>query len=128
MKKTKILYWIFTILTALLITFSSIPNIMVDEASVQLIHGALGYPEYIIRFLGIAKMLAVIIILIPGFPRLKEWAYAGLVFDLTGAVYSLCAIGTPISQSWGMLIFIVPIALSYIYHHKKLKDESIAVV
>ena len=48
----------------------------------------LGYPTYLLPFIGIAKLLGVVAILIPGFPRIKEWAYAGFVFDLTGAMYS----------------------------------------
>ena len=48
----------------------------------------LGYPAYIIPFLGLGKVLAVVAILWPGFPRLKEWAYAGIFFNMTGATVS----------------------------------------
>lgn len=127
-KSTKVLYWVFTILTAALIIFSSYGNILVDAPSVQLIHDALGFPTYMIPFLGIAKTLAVIVILIPGFPTLKEWAYAGIAFDLIGATYSVLAIGTPVGQAMGMLMFLVPFALSYFFYRKKLKEENISVV
>jgi uncharacterized membrane protein YphA (DoxX/SURF4 family) len=51
----------------------------------------LGYPQYFLTILGIWKLLGSIALVIPRFPRLKEWAYAGVFFDLTGAVGSLCA-------------------------------------
>ena len=52
-------------------------------------------PAYLISFFSIAKLLGVIAILVPGYPRLKEWAYAGLTFDLIGAVYCNYAVGKP---------------------------------
>src|SRR5262245_17309505 len=48
----------------------------------------LGYPPYIIPALGLGKILAILAILWPGFPRLKEWAYAGIVFNMLGATVS----------------------------------------
>lgn len=80
----------------------------------------LGYPLYMLPFIGVAKLLGIITLVVPGFPRLKEWAYAGLFFDLTGAVYSGLAVGGFHPQ---MLIMLVPFglgALSYVYHHKRL--------
>ena len=79
----------------------------------------LGYPNYIIPFLGVAKTLGIIAILIPGFPRIKEWAYAGLFFDLAGATYS--QIGTDGFKP-AVLIMILPIGFlfgSYLLYHKK---------
>lgn len=60
----------------------------------------LGYPVYILTILGIWKILGVIAILLPGYPLLKEWAYAGFFFLLTGALYSHLASGHP----WNELI------------------------
>src|SRR5882762_1506351 len=90
MKKTKILYWIITGLFSAFMLFSAIPDIMVVPDAITFMNH-LGYPIYIIPFLGVAKLLGVIAILIPGFPRIKEWAYAGLFFDLIGATYSVIA-------------------------------------
>src|SRR5215212_11317403 len=95
MKKTKILYWIFTSLFACMMLFSAIPDVLSNPLAVQGMHDGLGYPLYFIPFIGVAKVLGVIAILIPGFPRIKEWAYAGLVFDLVGATYSIIAAGKP---------------------------------
>jgi hypothetical protein len=128
MKKTKILYWIFTGLLSAFMIFSAIPDIMVVKDAVDLISGHLGYPKYIIPFLGVAKLLAAIVIIIPGVPRLKEWAYAGIVFDLGGATYSAIAMNDPFwgpQGGWAFMIlpFLV-LALSYIFYHKKLKATA----
>src|SRR6187549_2578389 len=91
MKKTKIIYWIVTGIFAAFMLFSAIPDILLVPDAVMMITG-LGFPKYIIPFLGVAKLLGVIAILIPGFKRVKEWAYAGLFFDLIGATYSMIAL------------------------------------
>ncbi len=83
-KRLNISYWIFTGLFAGFMIFSAIPDLMVTSQAVDIVSTQLGYPKYIISFLGVAKLLGAIAILVPGYPRLKEWAYAGLVFDLIG--------------------------------------------
>lgn len=123
MKKTKIIYWVFTVIFAGFMLFSGVMNAIVTPDSVVLLTDQLGYPQYIIPFLGVAKILGAIAILIPGFPRLKEWAYAGLFFDLIGATYSAIAIAGFQTEHLGMLMFFVPGVLSYIYYHKKLRGE-----
>lgn len=121
MKKTKILYWIFTVLFAGFMIFSAIPDALSTKEAIGIMHDFLGYPVYIISFIGVAKLLGAIAILIPGFNRLKEWAYAGLIFDLLGATYSIIVMGATFMQ-WGfMLLPLLAGTLSYIYHHKKLK-------
>jgi hypothetical protein len=124
MKRTKILYWVFTIIAAGLMLTTVIPNIMVTDEWVEIMHKQMGYPIYFIPFIGWAKLLGVIGILVPGFPRLKEWAYAGLFFDLIGVTYSSLALGTPIVQCLPMLMFILPLALSYIFYHKLQKSAQ----
>lgn len=122
MKRTNILYWVFTILFAALMTFSAIPSIMVNEDSIKFIHDILGYPVYFIPFTGVAKLLGVIAILIPGLKKIKEWAYAGLFFDLAGAVYSGIAVAGKVDPMMlTLLAWIVPGVLSYIFWNKKQK-------
>jgi len=123
MKKVNIIYWIFTILFAGLMLYTALPDVTVSKQSVDFTHGLLGYPKYFIPFIGTAKVLGIIAILIPLPPRLKEWAYAGLFFDITAAAYSsLCVMASP----WivMMLIWIVPGIISYIYYHKRLKLKT----
>ena len=120
-KTINILYWVFTILFAALMIFSSYGSIMVDEGSRKLIHDQLGYPLYFIPFSGWAKLIGSIIILIPGLLTIKEWAYAGLFFDLIAAVYSGIALaGTVDPMMSFMLIWFVPGILSYIFWKKKI--------
>jgi uncharacterized membrane protein YphA (DoxX/SURF4 family) len=123
MKKTKILYWVFTVIFGGFMLFSGIMNAIITPDSVVLVTDQLGYPQYLIPFLGVAKILGALAILIPGFPRLKEWAYAGLFFDLIGATFSFFATTGFKPEHLGMLMFFVPGVLSYIYYHKKLKGE-----
>jgi len=124
MKKTNTIYWILTALFAVFIIATSIPDVISspDAAKIMITH--LGYPPYLMPFIGVAKILGGIALLIPGFPRIKEWAYAGITFDLIGATYSAIAVGDPVKQ-WGfMFIFFAFLFGSYYFYHKKLKGTS----
>ena len=121
-KTVNILYWTFTILFALLMVFSAYSSILVNDDAKKLIHDQLGYPVYFIPFTGFAKLIGAIVILIPGLKTIKEWAYAGLFFDLFGAVYSGIAVAKIIDPMMlFMLVWIVPGVLSYIFWKKKEK-------
>jgi hypothetical protein len=120
MKKTNILYWTFTILFSIMMLGSAIPDVLSSEVAVQGMHEGLGYPVYIIPFIGIAKVLGVITILVPGFPKLREWAYAGLFIDLAGATYSILAAGSPVSALGFMIMPIAFGVLSYYFYHRRI--------
>jgi len=123
MSKTKILYWIFTGLAAAFMLMASIPDVLQStEASAVFRH--LGYPAYLIPFIGVAKILGVAALLIPGFQRLKEWAYAGLVFDLIGALYSHTSVGDPPSSWVFAVIGLLLVFGSYLFYRKRLNDEG----
>src|SRR5262245_31323444 len=117
MKKINILYWVFTGLFAALMIFSSLSNVVIAPDAVALLNTKLGYPVYIIPFLGVAKLLGSVAILVPGFPRLKEWAYAGLMFDLIGATYSSFAIQEPGAAF--MLLFVALGFASYYFYRRR---------
>jgi hypothetical protein len=124
-KTINILYWVFTILFAALMIYSSYGSILVNEESKKLIHDQLGYPVYFIPFTGYAKLVGAIVILIPGLKTIKEWAYAGLFFDLIAVVYSVIALsGTVDPMMAFMLMWFIPGILSYILWHKKMKLEE----
>lgn len=94
--RAKWLYWSVTGLMAAFMLLASVPDLLkLPEAVGIFMH--LGYPTYLLLFLGTAKVLGVVAVLVPSFPRLKEWAYAGLVFDLLGALYSHLRVGDPAS-------------------------------
>ena len=127
MKRTNIIYWILTGLAAAMMLLSGIPNILSVPDAVALISKHLGYPPYFIPMIGVAKVVGSIAIVIPGFNRIKEWAYAGLIYDLTAAIYSMIALGDPFS---GWVFILLPIALlvgSYIFHHKRLKESALSI-
>ena len=118
MKKTKILYRVFTALFAFMMLGSAIPDIMSSDVAIEGMHKGLGYPLYFIPFIGVAKLLGVIAIITPGFRKLKEWAYAGFAFDLIGATFSIVSSG---QQDAGVLFMVLPLALgvlSYLYYQK----------
>jgi len=119
-KRDTILFWVFTALFAAFMLTSTIPNILSAPEWIE-VFKQLGYPLYMLPAIGVAKLLGIIALLVPGFPRIKEWAYAGFFFDLTGAVYSGLAAGgfDPL-----MLIMIIPYGLgtlSYFFYHKTLR-------
>ena len=127
MKKINLWYWIVTIIFAAFMLFSGITNAMVTEDSIALITTGLGYPKYFIAFIGVAKVIGAIAILIPSFRRIKEWAYAGLFFDLLAATYSLLGVQNfaPSGKETmvGLLFMVVTIGflfLSYYLWHKKI--------
>lgn len=117
MKKLKFAYWIITGLFSAFMLFSAIPDVMQTPEAMQFITG-LGYPDYFVPFIGVMKVLGVIGILIPGYPRIKEWAYAGITFDLIGATYSVIAVsGDPVG-ALGMAPIFLFLAASYFLYHK----------
>jgi uncharacterized membrane protein YphA (DoxX/SURF4 family) len=87
-----IAYWVTTILVGFELALGGIWDIL-RVPEVRSLIERLGYPQYFPVILGIWKLLGAVALIIPGFPRLKEWAYAGVIFDLTGAVASLSASG-----------------------------------
>jgi hypothetical protein len=119
-KKLTILYWVFTSIFAALMLFSAVGGLQPSQAAIKIMHDGLGYPVYFIQFLSVAKLLGVIAIVVPGYPRIKEWAYAGLFFDLVGALYSgAAAAGKFDPMLLTMLIWIIPGVFSYYYWHRR---------
>lgn len=121
-KRNAIMFWVSTGLFSAFMLTSAIPNMLSAPEWVEVFEH-LGYPLYLLPAIGAAKLVGVIALLVPGFSRIKEWVYAGFFFDLTGAVYSGLAVGgfDPL-----MLIMLIPYvlgALSYIYHHKRLRQQ-----
>lgn len=119
MKKTNTWYWIITGIFCAFMLFSSIPDIMMVPDAVTFMNH-LGYPNYFIPFIGVMKVLGIIAILVPGYPRIKEWAFAGLAFDLIGAVYSVVAVeGFQASVSF-MVLPVGFLIMSYWLYHKRI--------
>ena len=92
-KAKNIAYWTTTGLVAFFIGSGGVAQMAQFRANPHGTVPVLGYPMYFFAILGFWKVLGAIAILVPRFPRLKEWAYAGIFFDLTGAVASVAAVG-----------------------------------
>lgn len=109
-KSKNIAYWTTTILVAFFIGSGGIAQMAFLRGNAATL--LLGYPLYFFRILGFWKILGAIAILVPRFPRLKEWAYAGIFFDLTGAAASSAAVG----GSGGMYAFhiLAPLILAVV--------------
>jgi hypothetical protein len=82
-----IIYWITTVIVVLENIAGSIQD-LARLPTVKEVIDHLGYPEYLLFILGIWKALGALAVIIPGFPRLKEWAYAGMFFQFSGAIAS----------------------------------------
>jgi hypothetical protein len=91
-KTLRITYWSVTVLFCVLQAWSAV-QYFIEAPKMMATIRELGYPVYFIKLLGVAKVLAVAAVLYGGFPRLKEWAYAGLTFDTLGAAFSHLAVG-----------------------------------
>jgi hypothetical protein len=98
MNRSHIAYWITTGIFCLVVAFSGFSHFTHQEMMVEAMT-FLGYPLYFMTIIGLAKMLGVVAVLAPGYPLLKEWAYAGLVFNLSGAVASHAFSGDPLSHT-----------------------------
>jgi DoxX-like protein len=125
-RTVNITYWISTIIFAALMIFSASGGIEPSKPAIQLIHDALGYPVYFIPFISIAKVIGAVVILIPRIGRsIKEWAYAGLFFDLAGAIYSgIASSGKFDPLTLTLLMWILPGVASYYCWHKRIRQVS----
>jgi len=106
-----IAYWVSTALVVVELVWGGVWDILrVPQVRVLIEH--LGYPSYFLVILGIWKLLGAVALVVPKFPRLKEWAYAGVIFDLTGAVASLWASGLVSLATAAYPVFMVGVAFA----------------
>ena len=113
-KRNKIIYWIATIWLALGMLSTGIVQLLkMKEEVAMMTH--LGYPLYFMTILGIWKMLGVVTVLIPKFPLLKEWAYAGFFFAMSGAVFSHLASGDGAKEFFGPVLLLILITVSWYF-------------
>ncbi len=118
MKTVKIIYWVSTILFALIMSFTAIPSLMNNKESLEFMTH-LGYPLYFVQFISVAKILGGVTLILPGLTKAKEWAYAGLFFDLAGALFSIYAVDG-INPGMAFIGFCLLLGVvSYLYKQKK---------
>lgn len=112
MKARKLVYWIATVVVAFAMIAGGIADFLLIDAVKETMNH-LGYPHYFARILGGWKILGGVAILVPGFERLKQWAYAGIFFDLSGAFMSHLAVGDGPGALAPPLILAVILVVSY---------------
>lgn len=113
-KRNKIIYWIATGWLALGMLSTAIVQLMHLKEEVELF-AHLGYPLYFLSIIGVWKILGVIAILIPKFPLLKEWAYAGFFFTMSGAIISHLALGDAAKDYFGPTLLLVLTVISWYF-------------
>ncbi|MNK18887.1 hypothetical protein D3C87_371020 [compost metagenome] len=116
----KITYWIATIWLSLGMLSTGIVQLLKMEQDIDRM-AELQYPVYLLTLLGIWKILGVITILIPKFPILKEWAYAGFFFVMSGAAYSHILSGSPASEIFPSLLLLVLTVVSWYFRPESRK-------
>jgi len=123
-KRNKIIYWIATVWLALGMLSTGIVQLLKVKEEVTLFT-QLGYPVYFLTILGVWKILGVIAVLIPKFTLLKEWAYAGFFFAMSGAVCSHIAIGDhSFSAYFGPMLLLILTVLSWYFRPVERKIIS----
>lgn len=120
-KKIIIIYWIATLWLALGMVSTGIVQIIKMEEEV-LNFNKLGYPTYLMTIIGIAKILGVIAIVSPKFPILKEWAYAGFTFTMSGAIISHIVVQDELTSLFGPTLLLV---LTFISRHFRPESRRV---
>ncbi len=123
-KRNKIIYWISTIWLALGMLSSGIVHVFKVKVEGDFTAN-LGYPIYFFTILGVWKILGVVALLIPKFPLLKEWAYAGFFFAMSGAIFSHIAIGDPMIEIFPALLLLLLTAASWYFRPADRKIISV---
>ncbi|HEX8289638.1 MAG TPA: DoxX family protein [Pyrinomonadaceae bacterium] len=124
-KRNKTIYWATTAFLAFGMLAQGLTQMAHSEGYVEMIVVNLGYPVYFLNIIGFWKILGVVAILIPGFKLLKEWAYAGFFFVMSGAAYSHFAAGDSVMTTLPALVLLIMIGVSW---YSRPADRKIITV
>lgn len=119
-KRKRIIYWIFTLWMALGMVSTAIVQLMKNKDELANFTN-LGYPAYLMTIIGVWKILGVIAILIPKQLLLKEWAYAGFFFVMSGAVISHLIVGDTAGRTFPAVLLFVLVIISWYFRPAKRK-------
>ena len=123
-KTQKVIYWISTVWLALGMTSTGVVQLFKLKADVDQMT-RLGYPVYLLTTLGVWKILGVVAVLIPKYPVLKEWAYAGFFFAMSGAVISHLVSRDPVSQIFPALLLLVLTMVSWYFRPASRRTTAV---
>jgi hypothetical protein len=113
-KRDKIIYWFSTIWLSLGMVSTGIVQIILMDEEVKKMND-LGYPSYFLTIIGVWKLLGVVAILFPKLPLVKEWAYAGFFFLMTGAILTHLAVGDEALTYFGPMLLLVLTLVSWYF-------------
>ena len=123
-KRNKIIYWIATLWLALGMTSTGVVQLIKMKEEVEMMDH-LGYPIYFLTIIGIWKILGVFAVLIPKFTLLKEWAYAGFFFVMSGAIFSHLACGDATIALFGPILLLILTIASWYFRPLERKIVSV---
>jgi hypothetical protein len=123
MSAGKVIGWTITGLMAAFMLLSAIPDVVRVPAALAIMRH-LGYPPYLLLFLGTAKTLGVVAVLVPGVPKIKEWAFAGLTFDVSGALYSHLSVGDSPAGWMPAVVGLLLVGSSYVAYRMRVKRSA----
>lgn len=113
-KRDKIIYWIATVWLSLGMASTGIVQIIKLEEEANKMQ-AIGIPMYFLTIIGVWKLLGVIAVLVPKFPLVKEWAYAGFFFVASGALFTHLAVGHEPAELFGPSLLIILTIVSWYF-------------
>lgn len=123
-KRNRIIYWVATLWLALGMLSTGIVQLVKTKEEVDMM-AHMGYPVYFLTIIGIWKLLGVVSVLIPKFPLLKEWTYAGFVFAMSGAVFSHLACGDAAKELFGPVLLLILTVVSWYFRPSDRKIVSV---
>ena len=119
-RRNKIIYWIATIWLALGMLSTAIVQVLQTKEEVDMMT-RLGYPAYLLTIIGLWKILGVVAVLIPKYPLVKEWAYAGFFFAMSGAIISHLMVGDEAKEIFGPTLLLLLTVVSWYFRPAERK-------
>lgn len=125
-KRDRIIYWVATIWLSLGMVSTGIVQLIQMEEEVEKMN-TLGYPSYFLTIIGVWKILGVIAVLVPKFPLVKEWAYAGFFFLMSGAIFTHLAVGDEAVEYFGPVLLLVLTIVSWYFRpaNRKIRETKL---
>lgn len=123
-KSNKIIYWIATVFLAFGMLAGGVQQLLQIGGYVEIV-GKLGYPIYLLSILGAWKILGVIAILVPKFTLVKEWAYAGFFFAMSGAAISHIVVSHSVNEAFPSLVLLIMTVVSWYFRPADRKIVSV---
>src|SRR5687768_10993564 len=117
-KNLKIAYWCVLVILTVGMLLSAVPSVLKLPYAVEHFCNVLKLPEYLLVFTGALKIFGLVALYIPGFPKIKEWVFAGFTFDLIGAWYCNFTALNSFAASIPIIIYMTVLAILYILYNK----------